>query len=196
MQQTNGDMGGLLIPAIASLCVPSPILSSSGGWVCQDNWCFCCRMLSGCPSQLVPRNLMSFLCPSSRLWPCFYDKCFKMCNFHTFCPRFPENPCEECIKKKNRLKSGIKFEIKMDVLLSTSSWFLHLLSNASSAGGEHGGQGGGAEGADGPDQLHVCVIGRNRRDDHPVVLREWIPAHTSTLGGGTWKLSLIFLSAL
>lgn len=31
MQQTNGDMGGLLIPAIAPLRVPSPILSSSGG---------------------------------------------------------------------------------------------------------------------------------------------------------------------
>lgn len=31
MRQTNGDMGGLLIPVIASLRVPSPILSSSGG---------------------------------------------------------------------------------------------------------------------------------------------------------------------
>lgn len=186
MQQTNGDMGGLLIPVIASLRVPSPILSSSGGGV-SGQLVFLLQDVVRMPLptfyQLVPRNLMSLLCPSSPLWPCFYDKCFKMCNFHTFCPRFPENPCEECIKK-NRLKSGIKFEIKMDVLLSTSSWFLHLLSNASSAGGEHGGQGGGAEGADGPDQLHVCVIGRNRRDDHPVVLREWIPAHTSTLGGG------------
>lgn len=153
MQQINGDMGGLLIPVIASPRFPGPTTAfSSLLGVCRVG-----VVLLQVAVRMLKKNAEQIIKTWQRM--------------------------QVRAESTQNAKGGNKAWNKgFDVTFKFTSSIFCLLTSMCRSDGEHGGQGGGVQETDSSDHLQLWISWRNWRFDHPVVLREWNLTRTSTRG--------------